>query len=83
GGGGHTHPRLPARAVQVTSRVAELLTPENQRAISETLENSRVLTAELAKAAAGLEGTMARLNSVMARIEVAAPSVQESMVSMA
>jgi phospholipid/cholesterol/gamma-HCH transport system substrate-binding protein len=76
-------PQLLGRVLEVTNRVAELLGPENQKAIGETLQNTRALSAELAKAAAGLDGTMTRLDAALQSITVAAPSIQESMASMA
>jgi phospholipid/cholesterol/gamma-HCH transport system substrate-binding protein len=76
-------PQILDRTLEVTNRVLQLLSPENQTAIARTLANTESLTADLSKAAAGLEGTMAQLNTVLHSIEVAAPSIQESMASMA
>ena len=72
-------PQLLNRALDVSNRLTELLTPQNQVAIGEILANTRVLTAELAKASQGLDATMAQANRTLQAFEPLGPQLGQTM----
>ena len=71
-------PQLLNRALDVSNRLTELLTPQNQAAFGEILANTRVLTAELAKASKGLDATMAQANRTLQAFEPLAPQLGQT-----
>jgi ABC-type transport system involved in resistance to organic solvents, periplasmic component len=72
-------PQLLNRTLDLTNRVADLLTPQNQAAIAEILANTRDLTAELAKASQGLDTTMAQANRTFQGFEALGPQLGQTM----
>ncbi|KAA0684111.1 MlaD family protein [Roseomonas genomospecies 6] len=72
-------PQLLNRTLDLTNRVADLLTPQNQAAIAEILANTRTLTAELASASQGLDGTLAQANRTLQGFETVGPQLGETM----
>ncbi|WP_448204198.1 MlaD family protein [Azospirillum sp. sgz302134] len=68
-------PQLLNRALDLTNRLSEVLTPQNQAAIGEILQNTRTLTAELAKASQGLDATMAQANRTLHGFETLGPQL--------
>ena len=72
-------PQLLNRTLDLTNRVADLLTPQNQAAIAEILANTRDLTAELAKASQGLDTTMAQANRTLQGFEAVGPQLGQTM----
>jgi len=61
-------PQILARVLELTDRIGGIITPDNQRAIGETLENARKASADIAAATEGLGGTMRELNGVLAEL---------------
>ncbi len=72
-------PQLLNRALDLTNRVADLLTPQNQAAIAEILANTRTLTAELARASQGLDATVAQANRTLEGFETVGPQLGKTM----
>ncbi len=72
-------PQLLNRTLDLTNRVADLLTPQNQAAIAEILANTRTLTAELARASQGLDSTLAQANRTLQGFETVGPQLGETM----
>lgn len=72
-------PQLLNRALDLTNRVADLLTPQNQAAIAEILANTRALTGELARASQGLDGTLAQANRTLQGFETVGPQLGQTM----
>ncbi len=62
-------PQLLNRALDLTNRIADLLTPQNQAAIAAILANTRTLTDELAKATRGLDATLAQAGRTLEGLE--------------
>ena len=71
-------PQLLNRALDLTNRVADLLTPQNQAAIAEILANTRTLTAELARASQGLDATVAQANRTLQGFETVGPQLGQT-----
>lgn len=71
-------PQLLNRALDVSNRLTELLTPQNQEAFGEILANTRVLTAELAKASKGLDSTMAQATRTLQAFEPLGPQLGQT-----
>lgn len=61
-------PQLLARVVEVTEKVAGLLGPENQAAITGTLANVKSMSDELARASVGLDGTVQQARATLAAV---------------
>ncbi len=72
-------PQLLNRTLELTNRVADLLTPQNQAAIADILSNTRELTAELAKASQGLSATMEQANRTLQGFETLGPQLGQTM----
>ena len=68
-------PQLLNRTLELTNRVADLLTPQNQAAFADILSNTRDLTAELAKASQGLSATMEQANRALQGFETLGPQL--------
>ncbi|MBP2290461.1 MlaD family protein [Azospirillum rugosum] len=72
-------PQLLNRALDLTNRMADLLTPQNQAAIADILQSTRTLTAELAKASNGLESTMQQAGRTLQGFEAVGPQLNHTM----
>ncbi|MCW2243464.1 MlaD family protein [Azospirillum canadense] len=72
-------PQLLNRALDLTNRMADLLTPQNQAAIADILQSTRTLTAELAKASNGLESTMQQAGRTLQGFEAVGPQLNQTM----
>lgn len=72
-------PQLLNRALELTNRMADLLTPQNQAALTDILENTRTLTAELAKAGGGLDSTMRQADRTLQAVDTVVPQLNEAL----
>ena len=72
-------PQLLNRALELTNRMADLLTPQNQAAITDILQSTRTLTAELAKASNGLEATMQQADRTLQGFEAVGPQLNQTL----
>ncbi|MBP2228620.1 phospholipid/cholesterol/gamma-HCH transport system substrate-binding protein [Azospirillum agricola] len=74
-----TAPQLLNRALEVITRLGELMNGDNQKAIGEILGNVRDISADLARATAGLEGTMAQAQTTLKGFESVGPQLDRTL----
>ncbi|MBP2301401.1 MlaD family protein [Azospirillum picis] len=72
-------PQLVNRALEVVTRLGDLLNGENQKAIGEILANVRTLSAELARAGAGLEETMDQARRTLSGLDGVGPQLNRTL----
>jgi len=75
-----TAPQLVARALEVITRLGELVNGDNQKAIDEILGNIRDITGDLARASADLEGTMTQARTTLKGFEPAGLQLDRTLV---
>ncbi|MGF7178252.1 MlaD family protein [Azospirillum doebereinerae] len=75
-----TAPQLVNRALEVITRLGELMNGDNQKAVTEILANVRDMSADLARATSGLEETMAQANRTLAGFEPAGPRFDDTLI---
>lgn len=74
-----TAPQLVNRALEVITSLGELMNGENQKAIGDVLANARSVSAELARASAGLDETMAQARRTLKGFETAGPQLDRTL----
>ncbi|MBK1839497.1 MCE family protein [Azospirillum sp. YIM B02556] len=72
-------PQLVNRALEVITKLGEMLNGENQKAIADILANARTISAELARASAGLEETMAQARRTLIGFEAVGPQLDRTL----
>ncbi len=75
-----TAPQLVNRALEVITRLGELVNGDNQKAIGEILGNVRDITADLARATAGLEATVGQARTTLKGFEPTGPQLDRTLV---
>lgn len=72
-------PQLVNRSLEVITKLGEMLNGENQKAIGDILANARTISAELARASAGLEETMAQARRTLNGFEAVGPQLDRTL----
>ncbi len=72
-------PQLVNRSLEVITKLGEMLNGENQKAIGDILANARTISAELARASAGLDETMAQARRTLNGFEAVGPQLDRTL----
>ncbi|SMF86401.1 phospholipid/cholesterol/gamma-HCH transport system substrate-binding protein [Azospirillum oryzae] len=72
-------PQLVNRSLEVITKLGEMLNGENQKAIGDILANARTISAELARASAGLEETMTQARRTLNGFETVGPQLDRTL----
>ncbi|GLR81517.1 MCE family protein (plasmid) [Azospirillum oryzae] len=72
-------PQLVNRSLEVITKLGEMLNGENQKAIGDILANARTISAELARASAGLEETMTQARRTLNGFEAVGPQLDRTL----
>ncbi|WP_042695255.1 MlaD family protein [Azospirillum sp. B506] len=72
-------PQLVNRALEVITKLGEMLNGDNQKAIADILANARTISAELARAGAGLEETMTQARQTLHGFETVGPQLDRTL----
>lgn len=75
-----TAPQLVNRALEVITRLGELMNGDNQKAIGEILGNVRAITGDLARTTDGLEATMVQARTTLKGLEPIGPQLDRTLV---
>lgn len=68
-------PQILQRVLELTDRLAGVLSPENTQAMAQTLANARQISGDVAAATQGMDSTMRDLNGLVAELHRSAATV--------
>jgi phospholipid/cholesterol/gamma-HCH transport system substrate-binding protein len=72
-------PQLVNRALEVITKLGEMLNGDNQKAVGDILANARTISAELARASASLEDTMVQARQTLRGFETVGPQLDRTL----
>lgn len=74
-----TAPQLVNRALDVITRLGDLMNGENQKAVTDILANARGISADLARATAGLDATLGQAQTALKGFETMGPQLERTL----